>query len=87
MTSEGWREAIATFVTSETVTGVVATTDGLVRIATARPEGTPHAPFFLPLLDFVRDADSDEEALVAFLSSDRVRGATSDDVTLVLAAR
>jgi hypothetical protein len=69
--------------------GVAAFSDGLQMLCLKWPAFEPHAPFFTPLLDFVRST-TDEAAgaseLTSFLHSERVGKRTDDDVTLVLAA-
>jgi hypothetical protein len=63
--------------------------DGLQLLALKMPEGTPHTPFFDPLLRFVSsatDAGAADEELRSFLSSARVTSQTTDDLTLVLFA-
>jgi hypothetical protein len=64
--------------------------DGLQRIALDMTNGTPFAPFFLPLFRFVAnesDATAAQMQLSAFLSSPRVQERSDDDITLALAAR
>ncbi len=71
------------------VKALVATTDGLLRLATS-PGYEPHAPFFAPLTRFVGQANSTARAsgrLAAFLRSARVCDRTDDDKTLVVAVR
>ncbi|MEB3884417.1 PP2C family serine/threonine-protein phosphatase [Lyngbya sp. CCY1209] len=63
--------------------------DGLQMLALKMPQGTPHAPFFSPLFQFVEtiaDRAEAEEQLTAFLRSPRVAERTDDDLTLLLAA-
>ena len=69
---------------------VAAFSDGLQMLALKMPEGTPHAPFFVPLFDFVArmtDVAAAQEQLTAFLHSPRLRARVDDDVTLLIAAR
>jgi serine/threonine protein phosphatase PrpC len=64
---------------------VVAFSDGLQRLALKMPDGRPHAPFFLPffhLVETVTEAREAQAQVEAFLSSQRVRDRTDDDVTL-----
>jgi hypothetical protein len=64
-------------------------TDGLQRVALRLPEGTPHPPFFTPLLRFVAEAADSvraHEQLTAFLNSPRLTERTDDDLTLLLAS-
>ncbi len=63
--------------------------DGLQMLALKMPEGTPHTPFFDPLLRFVgsaSDAGAADQELRSFLGSPRVNSQTADDLTLVLFA-
>ena len=72
------------------IDAVAAMSDGLVGLALARPAGTPHAPFFEPLLTFnarVAEPEVAREQLAAFLASERVCARTDDDKTLVLVTR
>jgi len=69
---------------------VAAFSDGLQMLALQMPAGTPHAPFFVPLFQFVArltDAAAAQEQLTAFLRSPRLRTRVDDDVTLLIAAR
>lgn len=91
-----------TFITAEDAMGHVETvthqgkpsggavfSDGLQLLALKMPEGTPHTPFFDPLLRFVSyatDASAADEELRTFLRSPRVTSQTTDDLTLVLFA-
>jgi hypothetical protein len=66
---------------------LVLFSDGLQRLALTMPDGSPHAPFFLPFFRFVEMATKTSEAqaqLEAFLCSRRVRERTDDDLTLLL---
>lgn len=68
--------------------GVAAFSDGLQMLCMKWPEFEPHAAFFTPLFDFVRNTTDEAEAtsgLENFLLSERVGKLTDDDVTLVLA--
>ncbi|MEE8465989.1 MAG: PP2C family serine/threonine-protein phosphatase [Dehalococcoidia bacterium] len=69
------------------LSGGAVFSDGLQMLGLKMPEGTPHAPFFKPLLQFVgaaTDAAAADEELKSFLRSPRVTGQTTDDLTLVL---
>ncbi len=71
-------------------TGLALFSDGLQMLALKMPQGTPHAPFFVPLLRFLaeaRDRSVAEGQLRQFLQSPRVAGRADDDLTLVLAVR
>jgi hypothetical protein len=66
---------------------LVVFSDGLQRLALNMPDGSPHAPFFLPFFRLVETATEASEAqvqLAAFLCSRRVRERTDDDLTLLL---
>ncbi len=69
--------------------GVAAFSDGLQMLCLKWPAFEPYAPFFAPLLSFVRNT-TDEAARVSeltdFLHCERLAKLTDDDVTLVLAA-
>lgn len=75
------------------VTGLVLSTDGLLRLALALPAATPHAPFIEPLLGFLREAGGADGGaaasahLAGWLASTAVNARTDDDKTLVLALR
>lgn len=72
------------------LTGLALFSDGLQRLALKMPEGTPHPPFFTPLLRFVtdtRERATAEEQLRRFLQSPRITERADDDLTLVLAVR
>ena len=71
-------------------TGLAMFSDGLQMQALRVPQGTPHAPFFNPLMRFMADADDTakaEEHLRRFLQAPRITDQTDDDLTLVLAIR
>jgi Protein phosphatase 2C len=75
---------------SETPTGLALLTDGLEPVAMNLQTGEPFAPFFMPLFRFARnekDAYEKTQALVSFLSSERINQRTHDDKTLILAVR
>jgi hypothetical protein len=68
----------------------VVMTDGLMRLVLDMQRGTPHAPFFEPLLAFAAGVNDEAEGgdqLGAFLNSERVNARTDDDKTLVMAVR
>ena len=71
------------------LTGGAVFSDGIQMLALKMPEGTPHAPFFDPLLRFVSsvaDANAANAELRSFLGSPKVISQTTDDLTLVLFA-
>ncbi|MCF2146858.1 protein phosphatase 2C domain-containing protein [Desmonostoc muscorum LEGE 12446] len=64
-------------------------TDGLQMLALNMVVGEPHKPFFLPLFEFVANAEDKtaaKEQLVKFLRSERITQRTDDDLTLIIAA-
>ncbi|MEM7556187.1 MAG: PP2C family serine/threonine-protein phosphatase [Cyanobacteria bacterium P01_A01_bin.84] len=75
-----WRQAIVNV-------GVI--TDGLEMLAMNMAVGAPHEPFFLPLFEFVANAEDKtvaKEQLVKFLRSDKITQRTDDDLTLIVGA-
>ena len=73
----------------QNIVNIGVLTDGLQMLALNMVVGEPHKPFFLPLFEFVANADDKivaKEQLVKFLSSDRITQRTDDDLTLVIAA-
>jgi hypothetical protein len=80
----------------EEIVNVAVLTDGLQMLALNMIVGDggsvtaiPHKPFFLPLFEFVANAEDKilaKEQLHRFLSSERITQRTDDDLTLVLAA-
>jgi serine/threonine protein phosphatase PrpC len=73
----------------EEIVNVGVLTDGLQMLALNMIVGEPHKPFFLPLFEFVANAEDRilaKEHLMRFLSSDKITKRTDDDLTLVLAA-
>jgi hypothetical protein len=72
------------------VTGLAVFSDGLQMLALKMPEGLPHPPFFVPILNFVsgtRDRARAEKMLKSFLQSPQIAQRADDDLTLVLAVR
>ena len=87
LTTPGAINRIQTNTWSGTLRHVSLFSDGLQMLALKMPESSPHPPFFLPLFDAVSgpaDASEPQDTLQSFLSSERVRKRTDDDVTLVL---
>ncbi|MEM7726903.1 MAG: PP2C family serine/threonine-protein phosphatase [Cyanobacteria bacterium P01_A01_bin.45] len=75
-----WRQSIVNV-------GVI--TDGLEMLAMNMAVGAPHEPFFLPLFEFVANAEDKtvaKEQLVKFLRSDKITQRTDDDLTLIVGA-
>jgi serine/threonine protein phosphatase PrpC len=69
------------------VKNMAVISDGLQMLALKMPEGTPHAPFFMPLFNFISNTKKKaKEQLESFLRSQRVRERTTDDLTLLLAS-
>jgi hypothetical protein len=72
------------------LTGLALFSDGLQMLALKMPQGTPHPPFFTPLMRLVadiKDRSTAEEQLRRFFQSERITERTDDDLTLVLAVR
>ena len=71
------------------IDAVAVLTDGLQLLAFDLAAGLPHAGFFEPIWRWASTVDdtAGEAELAAFLGSERVRGRTDDDTTLVLAVR
>jgi hypothetical protein len=70
-----------------TVKGIALLTDGLENLALDFVTKAAYPPFFLPLFRFAARAESTQEELEAFLSSERVCKQTDDDKTILLAVR
>ena len=73
----------------EEIVNVGVLTDGLQMLALNMIIGEPHKPFFLPLFEFVANAEDrilGKEHLMRFLSSEKITQRTDDDLTLILAA-
>ena len=68
-----------------TVKGIALLTDGLENLALDFVTKAAYPPFFLPLFRFAARAESTQEELEAFLSSERVCKQTDDDKTILLA--
>ncbi len=71
------------------ITNIAILTDGLQMLAINMAVGLPHKPFFLPLFDFVANAQElkgAKEQLVKFLRSEKITQRTDDDLTLIIAA-
>lgn len=89
ITAEDAMDRVQTVFHEGTPSGGAVFSDGLQMLALKMPEGTPHAPFFDPLLRFVgsaTDAGAADQELRSFLGSPRVNSQTTDDLTLVLFA-
>ena len=90
LTSSNAEKFIRISTLKEDVRCVALMTDGLQRLSLSYPTASPHAPFFLPLferLEYEIDTKQASSQLERFLLSERVCSKTSDDKTLVLAAR
>lgn len=89
ITSDGWESSVRRVASAvDEVAGVAVMSDGLELLALDVGTGTPHAPFFAPLLRFARGAGRGaEDELASFLSSERVAARTDDDCSLLLAVR
>jgi hypothetical protein len=68
---------------------LAAFSDGLQLLCLKWPERLPHKAFFSPLFHFIGNTTDELQAgheLVSFLSSERIKEQTDDDLTLVLAS-
>lgn len=68
---------------------LAAFSDGLQLLCLKWPERLPHEAFFSPLFHFIGNATDELQAgheLVSFLSSEKIKELTDDDLTLVLAS-
>ncbi|MFM7364043.1 MAG: PP2C family serine/threonine-protein phosphatase [Cuspidothrix sp.] len=67
---------------------ICASTDGLEKVAIRLSDWKPHAPFFKPLEEYLRETDkpggNDDNYISDFLNSERLNSRTDDDKTLVL---
>ncbi|MTJ32456.1 PP2C family serine/threonine-protein phosphatase [Aphanizomenon sp. UHCC 0183] len=66
---------------------ICASTDGLEKVAIRLSDWKPHAPFFKPLEEYLRETDKpedDEKYVIDFLNSERLNSRTDDDKTLLL---
>ncbi|MGB3420888.1 MAG: PP2C family serine/threonine-protein phosphatase [Dolichospermum sp.] len=96
LTSPHGLETVQLNLWREEITNVGVLTDGLQMLAlnmivgdSGNVTAIPHKPFFMPLFEFVHNAEDKilaKEQLHRFLSSERITQRTDDDLTLVLAA-
>ena len=66
---------------------ICASTDGLEKVAIRLSDWKPHAPFFKPLEEYLRETakpEDDEKYVIDFLNSERLNSRTDDDKTLLL---
>ena len=67
---------------------ICASTDGLEKVAIRLSDWKPHAPFFKPLEEYLRETDkpggNDDNYIIGFLDSPRLNSRTDDDKTLLL---
>ncbi|MBC5794133.1 protein phosphatase 2C domain-containing protein [Sphaerospermopsis sp. LEGE 00249] len=67
---------------------ICASTDGLEKVAIRFSDWKPHAPFFKPLEEYLRETDkpggNDDNYINVFLNSERLNSRTDDDKTLLL---
>lgn len=89
LTSEGAIEGAELAKVDGKIRAVAAITDGLEPISLSAASMTPYEPFFQQVFDWMSSPDAQpqslREQLGMFLSSERVRVRTEDDVTLVAA--
>ncbi|MGB3642637.1 MAG: PP2C family serine/threonine-protein phosphatase [Rivularia sp. (in: cyanobacteria)] len=89
LTSPTALDSVQVNVWRQGITNIALLTDGLQMLAINMSVGLPHKPFFLPLFDFVANAEElkgAKEQLVKFLRSDKITQRTDDDLTLIIAA-
>jgi hypothetical protein len=92
LTSARALEDIEVFVHRKPLTHIAVISDGLQRIGLRMPGCEPFPGFFSPIFTFISgissDKDSeDQEELLKFLKSERIKDRTDDDLTLVVAAK
>jgi len=90
LTSEDVLDQAQFAVVRDHLTALALLSDGLQMLALKLPEGTPHPPFFDPLMRLVaevNDRETAEEHLRRFFQSPRITDRTDDDLTVVLAVR
>ncbi|MEM9922454.1 MAG: PP2C family serine/threonine-protein phosphatase [Cyanobacteria bacterium P01_D01_bin.50] len=89
LTSPTALDSVQVNVSRQDITNIAILTDGLQMLAINMAVGLPHKPFFLPLFDFVANAQElkgAKEQLVKFLRSEKITQRTDDDLTLIIAA-
>ncbi|MGF1676262.1 MAG: PP2C family serine/threonine-protein phosphatase [Rivularia sp. (in: cyanobacteria)] len=89
LTSPTALDSVQVNVWRQGITNIAILTDGLQMLAINMAVGLPHKPFFLPLFDFVANAEElkgAKEQLVKFLRSEKITQRTDDDLTLIIAA-
>jgi hypothetical protein len=90
VTSEDYRDWLDFLTVAESCSDIALLTDGLERLALSFNQQTPHAPFFQPLFNALRNTDDLpglSEGLRTFLGSTSVQNRSDDDKTLILASR
>ena len=89
LTSPAALDSVQVNIWRQGITNIAILTDGLQMLAINMAVGLPHKPFFLPLFDFVANAQElkgAKEQLVKFLRSEKITQRTDDDLTLIIAA-
>ena len=89
LTSPTALDSVQINVCRQNIANIALLTDGLQMLAINMSVGLPHKPFFLPLFDFVANAEElkgAKEQLVKFLRSEKITQRTDDDLTLIIAA-
>jgi serine/threonine protein phosphatase PrpC len=89
LTSPTALDSVQVNVWRQDITNIAILTDGLQMLAINMAVGLPHKPFFIPLFDFVANAQElkgAKEQLVKFLRSEKITQRTDDDLTLIIAA-
>ena len=86
VTSTNALEDMNVVVQAERPEFICASTDGLERLAIRFSDWTPHAPFFKPLEDYLRETENleSDKYLDDFLNSEKLNARTDDDKTLFL---
>ena len=85
VTSSNAIEDMKVVIKAERPEFICASTDGLERLAILFSDWTPHAPFFKPLEQWLRETeDLESDGYLDFLNSDELNARTDDDKTLFL---
>jgi hypothetical protein len=92
VTEKDAMEHLHTTVTNNRINEIALFSDGLQRLALSFEQHIPHAPFFDPMLEVMRNKQPNEcakldERLALFLDSSNINERTDDDKTLILATR
>jgi hypothetical protein len=89
LTDAGDRSELMTHIHEGAIDKIALLSDGLQLLALDYASREPHAPFFNPMFERLRETAHETRALVSalemFLTSPAVRARTDDDLTLVMA--